>query len=47
MLGFGLLWYGPYQFYWYNLLDWAMPAKTTANFATKVRAAFFGGGRDR
>ncbi|KAI8463438.1 MAG: hypothetical protein J3K34DRAFT_444037 [Monoraphidium minutum] len=36
MLGFGLLWYGPYQFYWYNLLDWAMPAKTTNNFITKV-----------
>ncbi|GBF90193.1 hypothetical protein Rsub_03326 [Raphidocelis subcapitata] len=36
MLGFGLLWYGPYQYYWYNLLDWAMPARSTANFATKV-----------
>lgn len=36
MLGFGLLWYGPYQFYWYNLLDWAMPAKNTSNFVTKV-----------
>lgn len=36
MLGFGLMWYGPYQFYWYNLLDWAMPARTTQNFAAKV-----------
>lgn len=36
MLGFGLLWYGPYQFYWYNLLDWMMPAKSTANFLSKV-----------
>ncbi|KIZ03148.1 hypothetical protein MNEG_4812 [Monoraphidium neglectum] len=36
MFGFGLAWYGPYQFYWYNLLDWAMPVKNTANFVTKV-----------
>jgi protein Mpv17 len=27
----------PRQFYWYNLLDWAMPVKNTANFVTKVR----------
>lgn len=36
MLGFGLLWYGPYQFYWYALLDWAMPARSTQNFIAKV-----------
>lgn len=36
MFGFGLCWYGPYQFYWYNLLDYFMPLKTTANFLTKV-----------
>lgn len=38
MLGFGLLWYGPYQYYWYNLLDWAMPARNTQNFLSKVRS---------
>jgi hypothetical protein len=47
MLGFGLLWYGPYQFYWYNLLDWAMPARSTANFVAKVRAGQGGGLRRR
>lgn len=36
MFGFGLCWYGPYQFYWYNLLDHCMPAKNTANFLAKV-----------
>ncbi len=38
MFGFGLAFYGPYQFYWYSLLDWVMPARTTANFLTKVGA---------
>lgn len=37
MFGFGLCWYGPYQYYWYNLLDHLMPLKNTANFLTKVR----------
>lgn len=36
MFGFGLCWYGPYQYYWYNLLDYFMPLKNTANFLTKV-----------
>jgi hypothetical protein len=37
MLGYGLLWYGPYQYYWYNLLDFFMPVKNTVNFLTKVQ----------
>jgi hypothetical protein len=36
MFGFGLCWYGPYQYYWYNLLDYFMPLKNTANFLAKV-----------
>ncbi|WIA08168.1 hypothetical protein OEZ85_007622 [Tetradesmus obliquus] len=36
MFGYGLLWYGPYQYYWYNLLDFFMPVKNTVNFLTKV-----------
>lgn len=38
MFGFGLCWYGPYQYYWYNLLDYFMPLKNTANFLAKVCA---------
>lgn len=37
MFGFGFCWYGPYQYYWYNLLDYFMPAKNTANFLSKAR----------
>lgn len=36
MFGFGLLWYGPYQFYWYNALEYLMPGRNVANFLTKV-----------
>lgn len=36
MFGFGLCWYGPYQYYWYNLLDYFMPLKSTANFLAKA-----------
>lgn len=36
MFGFGFCWYGPYQFYWYNLLDHFMPLKNTPNFLAKV-----------
>lgn len=36
MLGYGLAWYGPCQYYWYNLLDWMMPVKTTGSFLAKV-----------
>lgn len=36
MFGFGLCFYGPYQYYWYNLLDHLMPIKTTATFLAKV-----------
>jgi protein Mpv17 len=36
MFGFGFVWYGPYQYYWYNLLDWSMPVKSTASFLSKV-----------
>lgn len=28
--------YGPYQYYWYALLEHLMPLKTTANFLAKV-----------
>ncbi|KXZ55548.1 hypothetical protein GPECTOR_2g1097 [Gonium pectorale] len=38
MGGYGFLWYGPCQYYWYNLLDWLMPIKTTTNFLSKVAA---------
>lgn len=38
MFGFGLCWYGPYQYYWYNLLDHWMPLKSTANFLAKASA---------
>lgn len=36
MFGFGFCWYGPYQYYWYALLEHLMPLKTTTNFITKV-----------
>jgi protein Mpv17 len=36
MGSFGLFLYGPYQHFWYSALDRAMPARTAANFATKV-----------
>jgi hypothetical protein len=36
MFGYGLCWYGPCQFYWYNLLEHVMPVKNTANFISKV-----------
>mmetsp|Transcript_30836 Transcript_30836/g.56109 ORF Transcript_30836/g.56109 Transcript_30836/m.56109 type:complete len:223 (+) Transcript_30836:51-719(+) len=36
MFGYGLLWYGPFQFYWYNLLEFLMPIKTTSTFLTKI-----------
>lgn len=36
MGSFGLLLYGPYQHYWYNALDGALPARTLTNFALKV-----------
>ncbi len=36
MLGYGCAWYGPCQYYWYNLLDWTMPVKTTATFLAKA-----------
>jgi hypothetical protein len=39
MFGFGLCWYGPYQYYWYNLLDYFMPLKSTANFLAKVSSS--------
>ncbi|KAF8072452.1 SYM1 [Scenedesmus sp. PABB004] len=38
MAGFGAAFYGPYQFYWYNLLDWLMPLRSTPNFLAKVTA---------
>lgn len=36
MGSFGLLFYGPYQHYWYRALDRAFPARTLQNFASKV-----------
>eukprot|EP00775_Hariotina_reticulata_P011773 gene11773-11918_t len=36
MFGFGFVFYGPYQYYWYNLLDHLMPIKNTPNFLSKV-----------
>lgn len=36
MFSYGFMWYGPLQYYWYNLLDHVMPVKTTMNFAMKV-----------
>jgi protein Mpv17 len=36
MGSFGLVFYGPYQHYWYAALDRAFNAKTTRNFAIKV-----------
>lgn len=38
MFGFGACWYGPCQYYWYNLLEWLMPIKNTPNFLCKVTA---------
>ncbi|MEW5310735.1 MAG: hypothetical protein WDW38_002503 [Sanguina aurantia] len=38
MFGFGCCFYGPYQYYWYNLLDHLMPVKTTLTFLAKVSA---------
>jgi hypothetical protein len=39
MFGFGLCWYGPYQYYWYNLLDYFMPIKSTKNFLLKASSS--------
>ena len=36
MFSFGLLFYGPYQHWWYRALDRTWGAKTTGNFVTKV-----------
>lgn len=38
MFGFGLIFYGPFQYYWYSALEWMMPVKNTANFLVKVAA---------
>jgi protein Mpv17 len=38
MFGFGFVFYGPYQYYWYNLLEYLMPIKNTPNFVAKVSA---------
>lgn len=36
MFGFGFCWYGPFQYYWYNALDWMMPIRNNLNFFVKV-----------
>ena len=33
---FGLLFYGPYQHWWYGLLDRSFPGRSTQAFASKV-----------
>lgn len=38
MAGFGFFFYGPYQYYWYSLLEHLMPARTVPNFVSKVAA---------
>lgn len=36
MGSFGLLFYGPYQHFWYRALDRALPGRTIRSFASKV-----------
>lgn len=36
MGSFGLLFYGPYQFFWYRALDRAFPGRALVNFLAKV-----------
>lgn len=36
LFGIGALLYGPYQHYWFGLLDWALPARTVPNVLAKV-----------
>lgn len=38
MFGYGWFFYGPYQFYWYNLLSHLLPAQSLPNFISKVAA---------
>lgn len=33
---FGLFFYGPYQYWWYGLLNQQWPLKSTSHFLTKV-----------
>ena len=33
---FGLMFYGPYQHWWYSLLNQRWPLKTSSHFLTKV-----------
>ena len=39
MGGYGFCFYGPYQHFWYGLLDKFFPTKSPSHFGTKVRAA--------
>ncbi|PSC75706.1 PXMP2 4 family 4 [Micractinium conductrix] len=36
MGSFGLLFYGPYQYFWYRALDRSFPGRSLVNFASKV-----------
>eukprot|EP01025_Chloroclados_australasicus_P018044 TRINITY_DN19311_c0_g2_i1.p2 TRINITY_DN19311_c0_g2~~TRINITY_DN19311_c0_g2_i1.p2 ORF type:complete len:203 (+),score=16.22 TRINITY_DN19311_c0_g2_i1:83-691(+) len=36
MFGFGFLFYGPYQYWWYRALDMWFPTHTTSSFLAKV-----------
>lgn len=37
---FGLFFYGPYQHWWYGLLNRRWPLRTASHFLTKVRADY-------
>lgn len=37
MAGWGLLFYGPYQQWWYRLLERRLPGRSPVNFLSKAR----------
>ena len=39
MGGYGFCFYGPYQYFWYGLLDKYFPTRSLPHFGTKVNAA--------
>ena len=39
MGGYGFCFYGPYQHFWYGLLDKFFPTKSLPHFGAKVHAA--------
>ena len=42
MGGYGFCFYGPYQHFWYGLLDKYFPTKSLPHFGTKVSLASLG-----